>query len=96
MKNETDHFRKRVRKGLGSSHTSTRCVMFSVFVILNVLLNSRGRQAGFLASQTETPCPVSRTSGSSPVHQKNLMIFAIVIAALANGAVPAIVLPLRE
>lgn len=46
MENETDHFRKRVRKGLGSSHTSARCVMFSFFIRLNVLLNFGSRQAG--------------------------------------------------
>ena len=38
-------------EGLGSSYTSARCVMFIFSVILNVLLNSRDRQAGFLRAR---------------------------------------------
>ena len=54
---------------MGSSHTSARCVMFIFSVILNVLLNSRGRQAGFLrarqkalrgANRKPTGCGASR------------------------------------
>ncbi|MGY4158429.1 hypothetical protein ACVINW_004271 [Bradyrhizobium sp. USDA 4461] len=47
---------------LGSSHTSARCAMFIVFVILNVLLNSRSRQAGFASPAKSRSTRAQKTS----------------------------------
>src|SRR5690242_8469601 len=65
---ETERFRKRDPDGLGSSHTSARCVMFNFSIVLNVLLNSRRRQASFCEPAESRSMAVS-TGGRARVQR---------------------------
>ena len=57
---KTKQVRRMVPDRRGSSHASTRCALFSFFVILNVLLNSRDRQAGFCTPNKRFSMPRPR------------------------------------
>jgi hypothetical protein len=50
--------------GLDSSPHRARCEMFIFFVILNLLLNPRGRQASF-CEPDKKPSPCARRSGNA-------------------------------
>lgn len=89
MENETDHFRKRVRKGLGSSHTSARCVMFSFFYKTKRITKFWKPSSRFVAGLAKRFATFARASGMFAAQQNAWILSKSSIADLAPRSNPA-------